>query len=120
MDILAKPWNGLIMATLQEAGAQRFSELTDKIDTIGDRMLAERLRELEARGLLTRAVEEGPPVRVRYELTDVGYGFQKVAAAIGDWGAQLKDVPAADATHKRPVRPARATKAKPAPQRRRA
>ena len=47
-------------------------------------------RELEARGLVTRHVEPGPPVRVRYELTELNHGFGKVAEAIGSWGARLE------------------------------
>lgn len=93
MDVLAKPWNGLIMTMLAQ-GPLRFSELGEKLSAIGDRMLAERLKELEARGLVLRHVEEGPPVRVRYELSDCGRGFSKVSEAIGEWGEQLPDMPA--------------------------
>lgn len=92
MEVLAKPWNGLIMTMLAE-GPLRFSELGEKLSAIGDRMLAERLKELEARGLVLRHVEEGPPVRVRYELSDCGRGFSKVSDAIGEWGEQLPDMP---------------------------
>ena len=45
MDVLAKPWNGLIMATLA-AGTLRFSELSQRLDAMGDRMLSARLKEL--------------------------------------------------------------------------
>ena len=44
MDILAKPWNGLIIATLEE-GPLRFSELAERLESIGDRMLSARLKE---------------------------------------------------------------------------
>lgn len=88
MDVLAKPWNGLIIAVLEE-GPLRFSELSARLPAIGDRMLTARLKELAAHGLLTRGVEPGPPVRVAYELTAVGRGFRDVADAIRQWGQAL-------------------------------
>jgi DNA-binding HxlR family transcriptional regulator len=88
MDVLAKPWNGLIIAVL-EGGPLRFSELSAGLTGIGDRMLAARLKELAVRGLVTRSVEPGPPVRVTYALTDVGRGFRNVAGAIRQWGEAL-------------------------------
>ncbi len=63
MDVLAKPWTGLIIAVL-EGGPLRFSELSARLPTIGDRMLAARLKELAAHGVVARTVEPGPPVRV--------------------------------------------------------
>jgi DNA-binding HxlR family transcriptional regulator len=88
MDVLAKPWNGLIIAVLEE-GPLRFSELSARLPAIGDRMLAARLKELAAHGLLARDVEPGPPVRVCYTLTEVGRGFHDVADAIRRWGGMI-------------------------------
>jgi DNA-binding HxlR family transcriptional regulator len=88
MEVLAKPWNGLIIAVL-EGGPLRFSELSAGLPGIGDRMLAARLKELAVRGLVTRSVEPGPPVRVAYALTDLGRGFRDVAGAIRQWGQAL-------------------------------
>lgn len=88
MEVLAKPWNGLIIAVLDE-GPLRFSELATRLPAIGDRMLAARLKELGASGLVTRDVDAGPPVRVTYELTEAGRGFRHVAEAIRRWGQTL-------------------------------
>jgi DNA-binding HxlR family transcriptional regulator len=88
MEVLAKPWTGLIVATL-EAGALRFSEFGERIPTIGDRILSTRLKELEAEGVVQRLVHPGPPVRVEYELTAVGRGFRAVYDAIATWGTAL-------------------------------
>jgi DNA-binding HxlR family transcriptional regulator len=107
MDVLAKPWNGLIIAVLEE-GPLRFSELSARVPTIGDRMLADRLRELGERGVVARFVEPGPPVRVSYTLTEVGRGFREVAEAIRKWGRTLL---ASREAHEKP---------KPAPRARRA
>jgi len=89
MGVLAKPWNGLIFATLDAAGGLRFSELRARIAPLGDRMLSARLKELEARGLIERCVSPGPPVKVAYALTDVGRGFREVSAALSAWGERF-------------------------------
>jgi DNA-binding HxlR family transcriptional regulator len=107
MDVLAKPWNGLIIAVLEE-GPFRFSELSARLLTIGDRMLADRLRELGERGVVARCVEPGPPVRVSYALTEVGRGFHDVAAAIRRWGQTLLASQKAAPTPKRAGRARRA------------
>jgi DNA-binding HxlR family transcriptional regulator len=93
MDVLAKPWNGVIIASLA-SGPRRFGELLEQLEAIGDRMLSARLKELADRGLVERRVLPGPPVRVEYELTDVGQGFRQVADAIGTWGEKLSTAPA--------------------------
>ena len=94
MDVLSKPWNGLLLAMLHTKGPMRFSELRQEVSAVGDRMLSARLKELEARGLVLRRVEPGPPVRVAYELTPGGQGFREVATALSLWGKQFKPGPA--------------------------
>lgn len=88
MNVLSKPWTGLIVATLEQ-GALRFSEIGERIPSIGDRILSSRLKELEAEGVVLRRVDPGPPVRVTYELTEAGMGFGAAADAISAWGAAL-------------------------------
>jgi DNA-binding HxlR family transcriptional regulator len=88
MDVLAKPWTGLVFVALEQ-GPLRFSELREAVGAIGDRMLSVRLRELEQRGLVVRQVLPGPPVRVEYELTSAGRGFREVAEAVRTWGAAI-------------------------------
>jgi DNA-binding HxlR family transcriptional regulator len=100
MDVLGKPWTGLVFDAL-DAGPRRFSEIRESIGDIGDRMLALRLRDLEERGLLTRHVIAGPPVRVEYALTRAGRGFREVADAARRWGATILE--ARDAAEKRAV-----------------
>lgn len=89
MEILSRPWNGLIIATLADRGPLRFSALQDAIPSIGDRMLSDRLKELQRRGLVVREVDDGPPVRVSYQLTPSGHAFREVESAISRWGEQL-------------------------------
>lgn len=87
-DVLGRPWSALILTALQ-AGPRRFGELGDTAAGLGTKVLSARLKELEARGLVTRLVEPGPPVRVSYELTDHGRAFGNVAEAIQRWGREL-------------------------------
>jgi DNA-binding HxlR family transcriptional regulator len=89
MDVLARPWNGLVMALLEESGPLRFSELRERLDAMGDRMLSARLKELEVRGLVERTVTPGPPVKVTYALSELGRGFGDVHRALGRWGEKL-------------------------------
>jgi DNA-binding HxlR family transcriptional regulator len=88
MDVLAKPWTGLVFVAL-EGGPLRFRELRDAVGNIGDRMLSLRLRELEQKKLVRRHVIAGPPVRVAYELTGAGRGFREVSDAVRRWGATI-------------------------------
>ena len=90
LEVLAKPWNGMIIAVLED-GPLRFSEVAARVPSIADRMLAARLKELEARSLVLRTVESGPPVRVSYALTPAGRGFRDVAEAIRKWGKIILD-----------------------------
>jgi len=107
MDILARPWNGLIIATLEERAFLRFSELRERLSAMGDRMLSSRLKELEARGLLERHVSPGPPVRVAYALTDAGRGFRQVERAISGWGQSLAKTAGREARSVRSAQPRR-------------
>lgn len=97
MEVLAKPWSGILIAALED-GPLRYSELGERVNPIGDRMLALRLRELEARGIVHRTVVPGPPVRVEYSLTEAGRGFREVAEAVQRWGTQILLAKGEDAT----------------------
>jgi DNA-binding HxlR family transcriptional regulator len=88
IDVLGRPWNALILNVLQR-GPLRFSELAENANGPGDKVLSARLKDLEARGLLVRQVEAGPPVRVAYELTQKGRAFRQLAEAIERWGREL-------------------------------
>jgi DNA-binding HxlR family transcriptional regulator len=88
IDVLGRPWTALILNILQP-GSLRFSEISERASGPGDKVLSARLKELEARGLVLRHVEPGPPVRVSYELTPKGRAFGQVAEAIQRWGREL-------------------------------
>ena len=101
LEVLGRPWCALILNVLQ-AGPLRFSEIRERAEGPGDKVLSGRLKDLEARGLVHRQVGPGPPVRVTYELTDSGRAFGEVARAIERWGRGLGANPKAarEATRK--------------------
>jgi DNA-binding HxlR family transcriptional regulator len=88
IDVLGRPWTALILNVLQ-SGPHRFSEIGGRAKGLGDKVLSARLKDLEARGLILRSVQVGPPVRVAYALTAKGRAFGKVAEAIERWGREL-------------------------------
>jgi DNA-binding HxlR family transcriptional regulator len=88
IDILGRPWNGLILGLLQD-GSLRFGELEDAAHGLGPKTLSARLRALESKGIVARRVSAGPPVRVDYSLTAKGRAFRQVAEAIHRWGSEL-------------------------------
>ena len=88
MSVLGRPWNALLLTLLQD-GPLRFSELADRVPGIGDKILSSRLKQLEAKGIVVRRVDAGPPLRTAYELTPKGRGFRQLASAIERWGREL-------------------------------
>ena len=88
VDVLGRPWNAFLLTMLQE-GPLRFSEISARPNGPGDKLLSARLKDLEARGLVHRRVDPGPPVKVTYELTKTGRAFHEVSAAIVHWGREL-------------------------------
>ncbi|WP_426514769.1 winged helix-turn-helix transcriptional regulator [Dactylosporangium sp. McL0621] len=66
---------------------QRFSELRLALPHVSSNLLADRLRELEAHGVLRRG--EGPV----YELTEWGRGLEPIVRALGDWGIDAPQPP---------------------------
>jgi DNA-binding HxlR family transcriptional regulator len=83
--LLGKRWSGLIIVTLLE-GPARFSRIVRLVPGVSERMLSERLTELTSAGLVDREVEEGPPVNVRYRLTDRGEALRPALAELERWG----------------------------------
>jgi DNA-binding HxlR family transcriptional regulator len=83
-DLLGKRWTGVILGTLQ-SGPAGFRALSRAVERISDSMLSDRLGELTEAGLVTRTVEEGPPLAVTYELTDAGRALLPALEQIARW-----------------------------------
>jgi DNA-binding HxlR family transcriptional regulator len=99
--LLGKRWSGLILVTLME-GPARFSALARLVPGVSERMLSERLSELASAGLITRLVDEGPPVNVTYALTPCGEALRPALAELERWGHDhlLQPVPAPTPTRR--------------------
>jgi DNA-binding HxlR family transcriptional regulator len=84
LNLLSRRWVGLIVRVLLD-GPRRFNELASALQVVADRVLAERLRDLEAEGIVSREVFVGSPVRVEYTLTEKGRALAPVLDAIETW-----------------------------------
>lgn len=84
VELIGSRWTGAVLQALL-GGRARYSAIRDAIPQISDRMLSERLRELEAEGLVSRTVLPNPPIRVEYELTKKGHELQASLGAIASW-----------------------------------
>ncbi len=73
------------MRVLMDRRSARFSEIANAVPELSDRLLSERMKELEARGVVLRTVEPGPPVRVHYSLTRMGHDLEPALDELGAW-----------------------------------
>ncbi len=87
IQLLGKRWTGLLLDTLLR-GPQRFCELTSAVEGLSDRVLSDRLRELEVEGIVERIVYPHIPVRVEYQLTEKGKALAPVVDAIHTWAEE--------------------------------
>jgi DNA-binding HxlR family transcriptional regulator len=84
VEIIGRRWTGAIVRALL-AGATRFSEITAAVPGLSDRLCSERLKELEAEGIVVRRVIADTPVRVEYHLTDKGAALAGAVAELSAW-----------------------------------
>ena len=95
VELIGGRWTGAVIQLLLN-GRMRFAELRGAVPEISDRMLSERLRELETEGIVARIVVPETPVRVEYELTEKGRALEHALAAVGRWAERwITDVPTA-------------------------
>jgi DNA-binding HxlR family transcriptional regulator len=80
VELIGRRWTGAILRVLMD-GPLRFSEIAQAVPELSDRLLSERMKELEARGIVERQVHADAPVRVEYELTTMG---RDLAPALGE------------------------------------
>ena len=85
IELIGRRWSGAIIFVLMKAPAVRFAEIRDAIPEMTDRMLSERLQELEREGLLVRSVIPETPVRVEYSLTKKGRALVPAVDALVEW-----------------------------------
>lgn len=87
---LGKRWNGLIIQTLM-SGPKRFKDISNLIPSMSDKMLSERMKDLESEGILIRHVYPETPVRIEYELTEKGKALRPVMEQVSIWAEQWVD-----------------------------
>jgi DNA-binding HxlR family transcriptional regulator len=83
-ELIGRRWNGAIIFMLLKQTC-RFATLRDGIPGITDRMLSERLQELEEEGVVERTVVPETPVRVEYSLTKKGKALAEAVDSIATW-----------------------------------
>ncbi|KAA0933584.1 MULTISPECIES: winged helix-turn-helix transcriptional regulator [Streptomyces] len=83
-QVLGKRWTGPIVAVLLPAPVH-FADLRRAIPGISERMLSDRLTELAGVGVVVREVDEGPPLRVSYRLTEAGSALEPALTELGAW-----------------------------------
>lgn len=97
VELIGRRWTGAILRAML-SGIDRFSDLTAAVPGLSDRMLSERLKELEAEGIVERTVIPQTPVRIVYRLTPKGRALGAVVEALstwaGEWLAQPRKEPA--------------------------
>ena len=91
VELIGKRWSGAIIVVLLEGGAMRFSEIAQAIPQLSDRLLSERMKELEARGIVERRVHPDAPVKVEYELTDMGRELAPALQQLKSWSHRWLD-----------------------------
>ena len=84
-DLLGKRWSTLIVGAMLD-GATRFSDLSEAVAPISDTLLSERLKQLEADGILRRVVTPSTPVLIEYQLTEEGRDLKRVIGELRRWG----------------------------------
>jgi DNA-binding HxlR family transcriptional regulator len=84
VELVGRRWTGAILRVLMD-GPLRFSEIAQAIPELSDRLLSERMKELESRGIVERTVIPGPPLRVQYELSEMGHELEPALAEIQSW-----------------------------------
>jgi DNA-binding HxlR family transcriptional regulator len=89
IELIGKRWTGAIVCALTER-PMRFGELGKVVPGLSDRLLSQRLRELEEEGLVEREVEAGTPVRVTYSLTEAGRELDPAIRELKVWARRWR------------------------------
>ena len=96
ISILGKKWNCMIIRSMLSA-PRRFTDISKYVEGLSDRLLSQRLQELEESGIVERRVYDSRPVQVEYTLTEKGAAFRHVVEAIQHWADQWEAHPLEEA-----------------------
>ena len=84
VELIGRRWTGAILLSLY-SGHVRFTDIAATVPGLSDRLLSERLKELEHEGMVVREVFPETPVRIEYHLTEKGRDLGDVMEAVGGW-----------------------------------
>jgi DNA-binding HxlR family transcriptional regulator len=87
VELVGRRWTGAILRVLMD-GPMRFSEIAQAVPELSDRLLSERMKELEGRGMVQRTVYPGPPVRVEYALSRMGLELEPALSELQRWATR--------------------------------
>ena len=90
-ELIGKRWNPQVVRALQ-TGSARFGDIKAAIPHISDALLSDRLKELEAEGIVTRDVTPSTPVLIEYHLTERGRDLTGVMNELARWAERWSDV----------------------------
>ena len=83
IELIGKRWTGAIVRVmLSSSRPLRFSQIAHAVPELSDRLLSERIKELEARGLVRREVQGGAPT---YALTEMGTELEPALVQVEGW-----------------------------------
>jgi DNA-binding HxlR family transcriptional regulator len=85
IELIGRRWTGAIVSVLIHRQALRFGEIAEAVPELSDRLLSERMKELERHGVVRRTVRPGRPVRVEYELTEMGRELAPAVHELERW-----------------------------------
>lgn len=97
IELVGRRWTGAILSAML-MGATRFTDIIHTVPGLSDRLLSERLKELEANGIVVREVHPETPVRIEYHLTKKGKDLNGVIAALSEWADAWIDAPCEEET----------------------
>ncbi len=100
VELIGRRWTGVILRALL-GGAVRFSDVSGSIPGLSDRLLSERLKELEGEGIVRRTVFPETPVRIEYTLTEKGLALSQTIDDISCWAERWGTSSAAPGATKR-------------------
>lgn len=98
VELIGKRWTGAILRAMR-FGYVRFSDISDAIPGLHDRLLSERLKELDHEGVIQRTVIPETPVRIGYHLTAKGVALYVALDAIAEWAEEWVTVAPEDMAH---------------------
>jgi DNA-binding HxlR family transcriptional regulator len=85
IELIGRRWTGAIVSVLIHRRALRFGEIAEAVPALSDRLLSERMKELERYGVVMRTELPGRPLRVQYELTEMGRELAPAVHELERW-----------------------------------